>query len=46
MRLALLLALGLAAGPLAGQEAVRSEPIDLPTALRLAGAQSLAVQLA
>jgi len=46
MRLALLLALGLAAGPLAGQEAVRSEPIDLPTALRLAGAQSLDVQLA
>ncbi len=46
MRLALLLVLGLAAGPLAGQEAVRSEPIDLPTALRLAGAQSLDVQLA
>ena len=46
MRLALLLALGLATGTLAGQEAVRSEPIDLPTALRLAGAQSLDVQLA
>jgi outer membrane protein TolC len=45
-RLRLLLAGALACATLPAQEAARSEPIDLVTVLRLAGAESLDVKLA
>ena len=43
---AVLVSLGLLAGNLPGQDTNQVHPVDLPTVLRLAGAQNLEIQMA